>query len=106
MDEFINRIIELDRSINDLEQEFNNRKNIKNLDYKDREERLRKKYEEDFLREKNDYILKSKEMVEEFKNREHDLTNRKYDEVNKKYLENKERLLSKIFDEYFLEGSD
>lgn len=101
MDEFINRIIRLDKSIDDLELEFNNKKHAKNLEYKSKEEELRKRYEEYFLKEKSDYYIQSKELINEEKRKNNYLKDRKYEEINKKYLENKDRLVSEIFDEYF-----
>lgn len=106
MDEFIKKIIELDKSIDDLELEFNEKKHEKYLKYKEKKEELEKRYKEYFLKEKNNYYTKSKEIVNEEIKKNNYLTDSKYNEINKKYLDNKDRLVSQIFDEYFLEGSD
>lgn len=106
MDNFISKIIELDRSINDLEVEFKNNYEKEELNLKKRKDDLDKKYEKNLNLEREEYKNISLKEIENEKKKITENIKLNTNNIKEEYVSEKNILIDKIFNKHFSKESD
>lgn len=106
MEDFIYKIIELDQSIDALEEEFIHKKKYEENQLRKRKEELDLKENELFHSSIKEYRTKVVEEIEREKNNSEQSTKDYENRIKKMYLVNKDNLIDEIFKDILSKDSD
>lgn len=106
MDNFIKEIIDLDKSINNLDIDFNNKKNEGLVEFNKKKEKLFDDYEKDYnfnleeCRKEIEDSIKKEQLALKEKN------NNRINNITEAFKKNKNLIIEKVFEKHFSEESD